>query len=200
MTSLEKFLQPFKIDLTVLSNLAVDLSETYKHLALTSTDQFLGAAINVLPTGNETGLFLALDIGGSNLRVGFVELLGSHNYKQDNLRRSFDKSWPIEDRFKDEKAEDLFAWIGKCIAEVIGDCLKAMVKNGPDRDPLGPVLPTGITWSFPMVYVPTLSFLIATKMLSFEPVQHNIAHRSNLDFRDSNLPVCIVRVLYRRQL
>lgn len=148
--SLEAFLQPLRIDSTVLLNLALDLSETYKHLALTSTTQFLPTAINVLPTGSETGRFLAIDFGGSNLRIGFVELLGERSDESENLRRSFDKSWPIDDCFKNENAEDLFRWVGGCVVEVIGNCFEALSLDDADKDSLGPFIPVGIAWSFPM--------------------------------------------------
>ena len=154
--SLEGFLEPFELPPQKLSQLAVDLCHSYKHLALHSTDQFLATAINVLPTGTEKGCFLAIDVGGSNLRVGFVELLGKKTTTASNLRRSHDKSWCIEDRFKYEKAEDLFAWIGDCIAEVISDCVCASSKHGFGPDPFGPVLPVGIAWSFPMMCVNTV--------------------------------------------
>lgn len=161
--SLQGFLKPFELPSQKLSHLAIDLYHTYKHLALNSTDQFLATAINVLPTGAETGCFLAIDVGGSNLRVGFVELLGKKTTTASNLRRSHDRSWCIEDRFKYEKAEDLFAWIGDCIAEVVSDCLCASSKLASGSDPFGPILPVGIAWSFPMMCVNTVFCCVASR-------------------------------------
>ena len=154
---LDAFLKPLHIDPNALSSLAIDLSETYRHLALTSKDQFLATAINVLPNGSETGRFLAIDVGGSNLRVGFVELLGKNIHDVSSLRRSYDESWPIHDRFKNEKAEDLFTWIGECIAKVIGHCLNDLSGHNADKKPLDSVLPVGVAWSFPMMYVSAVS-------------------------------------------
>lgn len=51
-------------------------SKTYHKLALNSSTQFLPTPITSLPDGTEKGKFLALDLGGSNLRVGVVELFG----------------------------------------------------------------------------------------------------------------------------
>jgi hexokinase len=43
------------------------------------------------------------------------------------------------------KAEDLFEWIGTCIAEVVGDGLAAWPGELPEQIPLG------VTFSFPMM-------------------------------------------------
>lgn len=59
-----------------LLQIAKDFSKTYHELALSSSTQFLPTPITSLPDGKERGRFLALDLGGSNLRVGVVELFG----------------------------------------------------------------------------------------------------------------------------
>lgn len=144
--TLETFIEPLSIRPSILSQLAVDLCRTYQDLALNSTDQFLATPINVLPTGSEKGTVLAIDIGGTNLRVGFVDLLGA-----SKITRSYDLSWPIGNHFKMEKAEDLFAWIGDCIAEVVKNCLVTRTLQGHGPKPLGDVIPLGIAWSFPLM-------------------------------------------------
>ena len=40
------------------------------------TEHFLVTPVTALPTGKEKGKFLSIDVGGTNLRVGFVELIG----------------------------------------------------------------------------------------------------------------------------
>jgi len=40
------------------------------------TENFLVTPVTALPTGKEKGKFLSIDVGGTNLRVGFVELIG----------------------------------------------------------------------------------------------------------------------------
>ena len=70
--------------------------------------------------------------GGTNLRVGFIELLGKQPQQQDDLppnshhphfakstdriKRHLEKSWPIADHLKNENEDGLFLWIGQCIA------------------------------------------------------------------------------------
>ena len=66
------------------------------------------------------------------------------------IKRSHDKNWPIEDHLKMDQAEDLFAWIGDCIAEVVKDALKEQETTEDVTSPLGDEILLGITFSFPM--------------------------------------------------
>lgn len=66
----------FQKPLHSLLHIARDFSATFHELALRSPAQFLPTPITSLPDGTERGRFLALDLGGSNLRVGVVELFG----------------------------------------------------------------------------------------------------------------------------
>lgn len=142
---LDAMLESLFISDKTCAKLATQLCITYRSLALNSTEQFLATPINVLPRGTETGRFLAIDVGGSNLRVAFVELLGRHHDQGQNIRKVDEKAWPIEDHLKFDKAEDLFLWIGDCIADVI--------RSSPRDDSEEEIIPMGITFSFPMMYV-----------------------------------------------
>ncbi|OAG37397.1 hypothetical protein AYO21_08363 [Fonsecaea monophora] len=162
---LDAFVQPLLIDDNVVHSLAYKFSKVYGELALCSEEQFLPTPVTKLPTGHETGQFLAIDVGGTNLRVAFIELLGDaeellptaneversretiRNAQRPRVRRTLEKAWPIGEHLKMDKTEDLFAWIGDCIAEVVGDRLTSdMGKvDVPDE------LPMGITFSFPMM-------------------------------------------------
>jgi hexokinase len=170
--ALNAFLKPLALDLDTLHELAYHFSKTYQHLALHSDEQFLPTPVTKLPTGQETGRYLAIDVGGTNLRVGFIELLGeddanhAENSESDTgnersrdalkkarrprIRRTLEKAWPIGEHLKMDQAEDLFAWIGDCIAEVVSDSLKnesSKLVDIPDE------LDLGITFSFPMMFV-----------------------------------------------
>lgn len=140
-----------------LLELACRFSETYRHLAKTSTEHFLVTPVTALPTGKEKGKFLSIDVGGTNLRAGFIELLGEYeDGTQDRqkplpkIKRSYDKNWPIGDHLKMDQAEDLFAWIGDCISEVIKDALNDLPISESVESPFGDELLLGITFSFPM--------------------------------------------------
>ncbi|KAF2188260.1 hexokinase family protein-like protein [Zopfia rhizophila CBS 207.26] len=150
------------INESTLLDLATRFSDTYRDLARTSIEHFLVTPVTALPTGKEKGKFLSIDVGGTNLRVGFIELLGelgngmstspseAQKVPVSKIRRSYDKAWPIEEHLKMDQAEDLFAWIGDCIAEVITDALNDMPVSANVESPFGEELLLGITFSFPM--------------------------------------------------
>ncbi|KAJ5990518.1 hypothetical protein N7499_011066 [Penicillium canescens] len=163
---LEEFLSPMSLDEGVLYQLARRFSTTYRHLALTSDQQFLPTPVTQLPTGQETGRYLAIDVGGSNLRVAFIELLGEavdsdvrptdatersrdtiRKAQRQRVKRTLERAWPIQEHLKMDKAEDLFSWIGDCIAEVVAESLSsdATKKDIPAE------LDMGITFSFPIM-------------------------------------------------
>ncbi|KAJ5610931.1 hypothetical protein N7510_007650 [Penicillium lagena] len=163
---LDDMLTPLVLEEARLYKLARRFSTTYRQLALTSDQQFLPTPVTQLPTGQESGRYLALDVGGSNLRVAFIELLGeaaesevrstdASERSQDTIRkaqrqrvkRTLERAWPIQEHLKMDKAEDLFAWIGDCIAEVVAESLSsdATKKDIPEE------LDLGITFSFPIL-------------------------------------------------
>lgn len=145
-----------------LLDLARRFSRTYASLAKESLDQFLITPVTALPTGQEKGRFISIDVGGTNLRVGMIELVGERDDAAvlhgagplEKIKRSHDKSWPIGDHLKMDKAEDLFAWIGDCIAEVITDALSEDEAGTALNVPFGEEVLLGITFSFPMAYAP----------------------------------------------
>jgi hexokinase len=63
------------------------------------------------------------------------------------MKRHLEKSWPIGEQLKHNKAEDLFAWIGSCIAEVVQDGQHVWGEELPKEMSLG------VTFSFPMMFV-----------------------------------------------
>jgi hexokinase len=153
------------VNTSTLLDLARRFSATYSELARTSTEHFLVTPVTALPTGKEKGKFLSIDVGGSNLRVGFIELTGEPTGPADNepsrsstvgenvfahIKRSHDRNWPIGDHLKMDQAEDLFAWIGDCIAEVVKNALDEQSAVDNAEASLGDEILLGITFSFPM--------------------------------------------------
>lgn len=163
---LDDFLAPLCLDEAVLYRLARSFSSTYRHLALTSDQQFLPTPVTQLPTGQETGRYLAIDVGGSNLRVAFIELLGEaiksdappadasersrdtiRKAQRQRVQRTSERAWPIQEHLKMDKAEDLFSWIGDCIAEVVAEHLT----SDSSKKDIPAELDMGITFSFPIM-------------------------------------------------
>lgn len=103
-------------------------------------------------------MLTGIDRGGTNLRVGFVELLAEENgsqitvngsaakpHKGPRLRRLLEQSWPIGEHLKNENADSLFSFIGKSVAAVVEKACGEWGLNRQDE------LPMGVTFSFPMV-------------------------------------------------
>ncbi|RAK95414.1 hexokinase family protein [Aspergillus ibericus CBS 121593] len=142
--NLQDFLHPLSIDHQTLYRLSHQFSHTYRELAASSSEQFFPTAITRLPTGHETGRYLAVYLGLSYLRVAFIDLLGHPPLgRQPHVRRTLEKAWPIEERLRRDQAQSLFAWIGDCIAEVIADDLANAKGDSPAE------LIMGISFCFP---------------------------------------------------
>ncbi|KAL2862264.1 hexokinase family protein [Aspergillus lucknowensis] len=159
----DEFLSPLALDEAVLYRLARRLSTVYRKLALESDQQFLPTPVSKLPTGLETGRYLAIDVGGTNLRVAFIELLADtadpdmartraserplRKAQTQRVKRTLERAWPIQEHLKMDNAEDLFAWIGDCIAEVVAESLTSDATKGTVPEELD----MGITFSFPIM-------------------------------------------------
>ncbi|KAK0750945.1 hypothetical protein B0T18DRAFT_401407 [Schizothecium vesticola] len=137
---LEALLRPLDVDLTRIVELTNDFTETFTHLAAHSLDQFLATPISesiLRPApGRDYGR------GGTNLRVGFIELSGAQDDR--HLERLLEQSWSIQNHLKSENSESLFSWIGARIAEVVAKGCEAF--NLPPTTPI----PMGVTFSFPI--------------------------------------------------
>ena len=167
--SFEQWLRPLTGAVEKLPSLARMLSDTYRHLALHSSEQFLPTPVTNFPTRSDRGEYLAIDFGGTNLRIAFISLLGteiderspqiaifddrsvtheSRDSYDNDFSKSFGRSWPIEEQLKVEKADDLFDWLGGCLVEVVGARFGANTTASVPAE-----IPLGITFSFPMMYV-----------------------------------------------
>ncbi|EED13442.1 hexokinase, putative [Talaromyces stipitatus ATCC 10500] len=162
-TPIKDFLTPITNTLQepTLYKLSHELSKTYKDLAANSTEQFFPTPITHLPTGKERGRYLAVYVGLFYLHVGFIELLGydDQNTQEEkkghrrwfSVRRTLEKAWPIEERLKLENPVEFFAWIGTCIAEVVGDSLSSSSITNEKGVEEERELVAGISFCFPIV-------------------------------------------------
>lgn len=111
------------------------------HERLNASPQCMLPSYNyTLPTGKEQGMCLALEVGGSTLRVALMELLGK-GINQENLRVRRIECSPIDANVRQLRKFAFFDWI----AERIGDVL-AMERHTKLDEPLR----MGIAWSFPI--------------------------------------------------
>ncbi|POS84750.1 hypothetical protein EPUL_001166 [Erysiphe pulchra] len=91
-----------------------------------------------LPTGNESGKFIAVDLGGSTLRVAFIQLLGSDIYRPESKILSL-RAFKITTEVKNLSGHSFFNWMAARIEETLRE-----------HDILNTILHMGVSWSFPL--------------------------------------------------
>ncbi|KAI9318669.1 hypothetical protein BX666DRAFT_1930419 [Dichotomocladium elegans] len=100
-----------------------------------------------MPTGQETGTCLSLDLGGSNLRVSLVQLLGQGKSRVTEVRREITPEW------KTSSVDTFFDRITEAIHELIGgmgnQASEANAATSRQRRRRRP-MPMGVCWSFPL--------------------------------------------------
>lgn len=98
--------------------------------------------VTKLPTGNETGTFLSLDMGGTNLRISAVELKGHGEVQVLELKRVAIKE------LKTGEGAIFFDWIADTMEELVH--VKARHLFSSDQLEGKESLALGICWSFPV--------------------------------------------------
>ena len=93
-----------------------------------------------LPTGDERGTYLALDVGGSTFRVALVELLGGQ--KEEANRIGTIRSFKINQPVKALKGRLFFDWMASRIEETLSGKVEGHGSGAP--------LSMGLAWSFPI--------------------------------------------------
>lgn len=86
------------------------------------------------PTGQETGDYLAIDLGGTNLRVVLVKLLGNHKFDTTQSKYALPK------HMREASADELWSFIAECLDKFIDEFFPQGV-SAP--------LPLGFTFSYP---------------------------------------------------
>lgn len=94
-----------------------------------------------LPLGEEAGQFVALDVGGSTLRVALVELRGREVEESKQTEILSMRNFRIGKDIKDLEGMEFFFWM----ATKIGETLAAGLKQPSDK-----VIPAALAWSFPI--------------------------------------------------
>ncbi|KAI5963860.1 NAG5 [Candida theae] len=100
------------------------------------------ANYNISPTGDEHGSYLAVDLGGSTLRVAVVDLAPQSESisRSDRIKVVLEEKWLISNEYKVIN-RSFFKFIGSKITEIIDK-----------QETLNPsqTIKVGITWSFPL--------------------------------------------------
>lgn len=91
-----------------------------------------------MPTGKETGTYLALDLGGSTLRVCAVCLLGEGQVKVTEVRKT------ISDEMRTSTTHEFFDWIADTVAELLNKIPSSQQQQQQSA------VAMGVSWSFPL--------------------------------------------------
>ncbi|CAG9531305.1 unnamed protein product [Cercopithifilaria johnstoni] len=97
-----------------------------------STVSMLPSFVPELPDGTEEGRFIAMDLGGTNLRVMLMDIIPGEDLKTEQFNTRI-PNWAMRGT-----GEQLFDYIAKCLAEFLTE--KGIQNDG---------LPVGFTFSYP---------------------------------------------------
>ncbi|KAH6647660.1 hexokinase-like protein [Truncatella angustata] len=124
-----------------LQCLSKDLKLQFRGRLQHHAESMLPSFNHLLPSGTERGHYLALDVGGSTLRVALVALRGREaSGKESEIIRM--QCFKITPEIKNLEGMNFFAWMAKRICEV--------VKEDTSSSSSGEPIPMGLAWSFPV--------------------------------------------------
>ncbi|KAL6718562.1 N-acetylglucosamine kinase 1 [Lecanora helva] len=143
---LEEVQQAFEQQLQIDSLLSIskELQAEFKQHLISSPQCMLPSFNYILPTGEELGTYLALEVGGSNLRMALVELLG-RRHEQESMRIKHTLCFPIDSSVRQLQDHAFFDWMAEKIREML--LLHNETKHSTEEtEPLR----MGVAWSFPI--------------------------------------------------
>ncbi|KAJ5286803.1 Hexokinase-1 [Penicillium angulare] len=131
----------------------IDMSERiraqFRHCLQDSPCNMLPSYTTALPSGNEKGTYLALDVGGSTFRVALIELSG----REEEMRILKVASSYIDNTVKLLEGTQFFDWMAGHIETMLKDV-------GANYGRGEVALPMGLSWSFPIDQTSTSSGLV----------------------------------------
>lgn len=119
--------------------------------------KMLDSCVPEIPTGRETGIYYALDFGGTNFRAVRAELLGNNSIRRTQYRMSLADAQTAQ-RFPrglmDERATaaDMFNFFASCCRELMeqeGDVASSSAKQTSRAIDSDTTIAAGFTFSFP---------------------------------------------------
>lgn len=137
---LSSFSRPCSIE--TMKYMSSCLRDQYVKKLQSDTACMLPSFCHTLPTGQERGTFIALDLGGSTFRVALVELStrSSINGGMEIKHMTVNK---INEKIRQLGAADFFAWMAGRIQDMLYQCNAATLVEG---EPIA----IGLAWSFPV--------------------------------------------------
>jgi hexokinase len=133
------------LDPTMLLHMSARLQEQFAPKLQSSDICMLPSYNDKLPSGQEKGTYLALDVGGSTFRIALVELHGREPGAR-NMQIVIMKSYKIDEKVRQRSGNDFFEWMAEKIQQALAD--PHLQKSTSTQS-----FPMGLAWSFPVKYV-----------------------------------------------
>ena len=125
-----------------LLEMSVRLQEEYREKLRASEISMLPSFQHTLPTGNERGDYLALDVGGSTFRAALIRLAGKDG-AGDGLQVRRIRSFVIDEDIRRLQGRKFFDWMASKISEMLAEYNH--INGTTDAR-----LKMGMAWSFPV--------------------------------------------------
>ena len=125
-----------------MSRMSRTMQRRYLEKLRVGTECMLPSFNHTLPRGHEAGTYLALDVGGSTLRVALVELYG-RSMGVDAVKILQMSVSPVNDVVRRLPGALFFDWMAEKVADMLANCSQ---HNGRGAE----ALPVGLSWSFPV--------------------------------------------------
>lgn len=135
------------------------------------------------PTGKEKGDYLAIDLGGTNLRVVLVKLGGNRDF--DTTQSKF----TLPSTMREATADELFDFIAKCLKDFVDE----EFPNGVSKP-----LPLGFTFSYPASQDRINEGVLQrwTKGFNIEGVEgHDVVPMLQNSIQKYNVPIEVVALI-----
>jgi hexokinase len=135
------------------------------------------------PTGQETGDYLAIDLGGTNLRVVAVKLLGNSKFETQQHKYS------LPDNIRTAKAEDLWTFIATSLKFFVDEKFPEGVTKP---------LPLGFTFSYPASQSAINEGILQrwTKGYDIDGVEgHDVVPMLQKALAEKNVPIDVVALI-----
>ena len=144
---LENVTQQFTAPLEIsnLLSLSKKLRSQFKDGLQQISSSMLPTFHHQAPTGDEQGTYLAVDVGGSVLRLALVQLYG-RNLSEKPMKIIQMDNWRVDESVKALKSTAFFDWIALKI-----DLLVSKFQRPYFQIP--PPISLGLAWSFPVEFV-----------------------------------------------
>lgn len=147
--------------------------------------------VHKLPSGNERGIFLTLDLGGTNLRVCQITLHGHEKEGKEKTELN-QKQYKLPEELKKGNADSLWNFIVQELADFIKS--KGLINMYTKDKPM----PLGFTFSYPATQARIDHAVLKTWTKGFDisgVEDHDVAQQLREKIEERNLPVELICVI-----